>query len=157
VLDQRDAVHGLLDSDSFCTEPSITLKSGGRRPSRSSLPCCPSVRRGSNLLSRVSPHTMSPRVPSTPKRKNSTSFSTLFTACKVRSGTYLSSIHSWLSSCTISKNTLALKVHVPASNSDRRKEPASPKFRNNLHFQFPYDGQEVLPGGYVSCLFVHAR
>jgi hypothetical protein len=61
-----------LTQISFCTEPSITLKSGGRRPSRSSLPCCPSVRRGSNLLSRASPHTMSPRVPFTPKRKNST-------------------------------------------------------------------------------------
>ena len=83
-LTRETQFHELLDSDSFCTEPSITPRSGGRRPSPSSLPCCPSVRRGSNLLSRVSPHTMSPRVPSTPKRKNSTSFSTLFTACKVR-------------------------------------------------------------------------
>jgi hypothetical protein len=77
LLDQRDAVLGLLDSDSFCTEPSITLKSGGRRPSRSSLPYRPSVRWGSNLLSRASPRTMSPRLPPTasitaPKRKNST-------------------------------------------------------------------------------------
>ena len=90
-LTRETQFHELLDSDSFCTEPSITPRSGGRRPSRSSLPCSPSVRQGANLLSRASQvpclldfHQRHPSLPENGRTPPDVQFQSLFTACKVR-------------------------------------------------------------------------
>jgi hypothetical protein len=92
-LTRETQFHELLDSDFVLHRPSITPRSGGRCPSRSSLPCSPSVRQGANLLSRASSRTMSPpststngvhHCPKTEELHQMSSFSTLFTACKVR-------------------------------------------------------------------------